>query len=89
MPDYQPLDLSRHCNAGAEVYPAELPPPGGALEYHGLPFQVGPTTAPRGYPGPPTTAGPTGPCLIGFGEGEGLRREALAIPVDATARYLR
>jgi len=42
MTDYQPLDLSAHCNAGAEVIGPDAKPPVGAQTFHGLPFQIGP-----------------------------------------------
>jgi hypothetical protein len=73
--DYEPLDLSPFLNAGPEVYPPNLPPPTGELCFHGLPFQVG-----------QAASLPEAPCLIAFGQGEGLRREPLVIPVNTAAR---
>src|SRR5262245_41297062 len=79
MSDYEPLDLSAFCNAGPELYPSQNPPPGGSLTFHGLPFQVG--------AGRETTDdGRPAATLIGFGEGEGLRSQPLAIPVKAAAQ---
>src|SRR5262245_59276227 len=73
MSDYEPLDLSAVCNAGPEVYPPNQVPLTGAQLFHGLPFQIGPTT------GEPSAAS-----LIAFGEA--ARNEPLAIPVNAAAR---
>ncbi len=41
MQDYQPLDLSDLCNAGADTLPIEDPPLIGQHMFRGLPFQVG------------------------------------------------
>ncbi len=83
MRDYEPLDLSAYCNAGPEVYPPNLPPVTGATSYHGLPFRIGPSE-----PEQTPSAEHRTPCLIAFGDAEGLRREPLEVPVGATARWL-
>ena len=41
MADYQPLDLSRLCNAGLEVLGADADAPTGRQAFRGLPFLVG------------------------------------------------
>ena len=40
MTDYQPLDLSAHCNAGVDLLGPDARPPVGAQTFHGLPFQI-------------------------------------------------
>jgi len=41
MPDYEPLDLTPFCNAGAVFLGSVTAPLLGAQTYHGLPFQIG------------------------------------------------
>lgn len=41
MKDYQPVDLSAWCNAGAEVMGEGKQPPIGRQSFHGLPFLIG------------------------------------------------
>src|SRR5262245_52056172 len=96
MADYEPLDLTAYCNAGAEVYPDSLPPISGDLRFRGLPFLIGPGSGVRG-PGSGESArpdsgprtpdpGPSRPFLIAFGEE--LRAAPLAIPIGKTARCM-
>ncbi len=85
--DYEPLDLSRHCNAGLEAYvpdPAfpddqwrHMPqdPPTGRQHFHGLPFQIGPPSG-------------DGACLIALGQGDGLRSTPLSIPIERRAQHI-
>jgi hypothetical protein len=70
MQDYQPIDLTHHCNAGPELY-GERKPPVGAQTFHGLPFQVGPPE-----PG-------SAPCFIGF---DAEHTQPITVPIGAAAR---
>ena len=70
MADYQPINLSQHCNVGPEFY-GERKPPVGTQSFHGLPFQIG-----------PAEGGDT-PCLIGFDAGQS---QPVTIPIGAAAR---
>jgi hypothetical protein len=70
--EYQPLDLSQLCNAGAELYGAEAQPPAGAVTLRGLPFLIG-----GAAPDPQR-------CLISLAALEG----PLAVPVGAAARHV-
>ncbi|HEY63131.1 MAG TPA: CehA/McbA family metallohydrolase [Caldilineae bacterium] len=74
MRDYQPVDLSKFCNAGVELFDAEMDPPIGVQSFHGLPFQVGPQE--------PT---PTR-CFLGFGSDEGLYHDPVTVSIGQTAR---
>ena len=47
MPDYEPIDLSELCNAGADSLPPDDPPAIGAQTFRGLPFQVGKEGSPE------------------------------------------
>ena len=40
MPDYQTLNLSSHCNVGAEILGENANPAIGEQTFHGLPFQI-------------------------------------------------
>ncbi len=75
--DYQPLDLSRFCNANAGILGKGGSIPTGRLTWHGLPFQVGPLS--RGKPS-------KAKCVIAFGDS--VRMETLTIPIEERARHL-
>jgi hypothetical protein len=70
MPDYQPLDLSRLCNAGLDFIGDDARPAIGIQEFHGLPFLVADDPA---------------RCFIAFG-GAGGNRPNVTVPVGQTAR---
>ena len=69
MEAYQPLDLSRHCNAGVSLLHDETLPLG-SQTLHGLPFQIGPAqpTADR--------------CLLSFGS-EAVREMEIEVGCQA------
>jgi hypothetical protein len=81
MSDYEPLDLTTLCNAGPEMFGERIQPPVGAQTFHGLPFQIGPVSS----------DGETGDSrpvasFLGFGQGAGLRTEAVRVPIERAAR---
>ncbi len=71
--DYSPVDLSAVCNAGADCLASADRLPTGLQAFHGIPFQIGPSS------------GSGGACLVRL-DGSA---PALAIPVgDRTARHV-
>ncbi len=60
MADYEPLDMSQHCNAGLEALGASRPPPFGDQVFHGLPFRIGDPSKPEA------------PCFVLIGPGEAV-----------------
>ena len=74
MDAYEPLDLSAFCNAGLEALGGAGETPVGAQSFQGLPFRIG------------TADGAGERCFVGFGEG--LRGEALKIPIGKGARQV-
>ncbi len=50
MKDYQPLNFSKQCNCGVEVFD-DREPPVGRQSFHGLPFQIGTARARNIYAG--------------------------------------
>lgn len=74
MKEYQPLDISRHCNVGTTFFPEGTEVKVGRVSYHGLPFQIGSSRKnPRR-------------CWIGF---DGKRsRGPVTIPVGKKAQWL-
>ena len=85
--DYEPLDFSRLCNAGTELYDPEalefdgtylqpLPdtPPTGQQEFHGLPFLIGGPNAADDL------------CFLGFGSD--LYTTPVSIPINSDATYV-
>jgi hypothetical protein len=75
MNDYQPVDLTSHCNVGADFVELPNPPPIGTQTFHGLPFKVG------GAEPNPTR------CFVGFCGEEGTR-ENVKTPIGATAKHI-
>lgn len=73
MPDYQPLPLDTHCNAGVSFLAPNTHPSVGACTFHGLPFQVGPAESNPDR------------CLIGFESGA---TEPVTLAVGNTVRYV-
>lgn len=75
MSDYQPLDLSPHCNAGAEVYEPEkrATMPSGRVLLRGLPFQIGADQ-------------PAERCLLALGPGGA--EQPVEVQVGAAARHI-
>ena len=74
MTDYEPLDLSTHCNVGSDFFPDPGGLPIGPRTFHGLPFVVGSTEADEHC------------CAIGFGGG--AADGPVRIPVERAARYV-
>ncbi|MBI2502296.1 MAG: CehA/McbA family metallohydrolase [Candidatus Latescibacteria bacterium] len=72
--DYEPLDLSAHCNAGTALLGENVQAPVGSQLFRGLPFQVGPVT------------GSSSRCLVAFGRG--TDEQGLEIPVGKKVRWL-
>src|SRR4051794_3113514 len=70
--DYQPIDLTTHCNAGPDLCAPRTPRTGEQL-LRGLPFKIG--------------AG-DGPCFLAFGPEPPCRCQTLAIPVGQAVRRL-
>ncbi|MBM3277644.1 MAG: CehA/McbA family metallohydrolase [Candidatus Handelsmanbacteria bacterium] len=70
--DYEPLDLSAHCNAGASLLGEGVQAPVGLQVLRGLPFQVGPAL------------GSAERCFVAFGPEAG----PLVIPVGKQAHWL-
>lgn len=74
MRDYEPLDLTAWCNAGAAVLGTASPPAIGQQTFHGLLFQIGRADA-------------TGdPSFLAFGDGG--HTAPLRIPIGRTVRRL-
>ncbi len=72
MADYEPLDLSKLCNAGLEMLDRPGPPLIGAQLFHGLPFLIGAAEADDSA------------CFLGLGRG--LHEDLLRVPVGHSAR---
>ena len=70
MNDYEPLDLSKSCNAGREVLPEGAPAQTGRQSFRGLPFLVG------------SGNGGAGPCFVAL---DGTS-QPVTVPVGQTAR---
>jgi len=73
MPDYEPLDLSKLCNADASILGEDKRIPSGPQAWHGLPFCVGPVDG-------------SGPCVIACGVD--ISMEPVTIPIGRTARHV-
>jgi len=73
MPDYQPLDLGPHCNAGSAIYGGEKTQPTGQLTFHGLPFLIG-----GAAPDPAR-------CFIALGPDSAA---AINVPIGVAARHV-
>jgi hypothetical protein len=72
MREYQPIDLTRLCNAGVGFIGANASPPIGPQTFHGLPFRIGTR---------PTR------CFIGF-NGPKTKPRNISIPVRKKARHV-
>jgi hypothetical protein len=71
MRDYEPIDLSRSCNAGTQFIRPDARPPIGSQSFHGLPFEVG---------GDPER------CFLGFAGGESVGGGGVTVPIGQAAR---
>ena len=71
MSDYEPLDLSRWCNAGPEVLGEDAEAPRGSQSFRGLPFLVG-----------RDGDGPTGDCFVSLDGGS----QSVSISIAKAAR---
>jgi hypothetical protein len=74
MPDYEPLDLARICNAGLDVLGKQADAPIGAQVFHGLPFLVGNQAVNSQH------------CFLARGDHFG--REPAIVPVGRAARQV-
>ncbi len=70
--DYESLDLTRWCNANAQVLGENAQPALGAQTFHGLPFQIG------------GSVDESQPCFLAFGKD--LRSKPLWVPIGKTAQ---
>lgn len=73
MKEYEPLNLRRHCNAGAELFkPAKAAIPSGNKLWHGIPFAL--------------ASGKK--CVAAFGERIRQGMQSVEIPIGKTARHV-
>lgn len=74
MQDYEPIDLHAICNSGADIISTKQQPQIGSLQFHGLPFLVGASTADIDR------------CFIGFGDG--AASAAVTVPLGRSFHSL-
>ncbi|HYF52116.1 MAG TPA: CehA/McbA family metallohydrolase [Planctomycetota bacterium] len=80
---YQPLKLAAFYNAGSELLPEGRVLPGGGKLWHGIPFLLGPSSAPKKGLLRKKKAKPSAIAV-----GRGARTEPLEIPIKSNARHI-